>query len=256
MEERQIQDVETSSFQEIIKQFANMDDDDMVKMANCLNILLYKAGFIDGTYEPEAPLYRFIIANYNDIDRYLYFIGLRLLSDTITKQVWIAPAVVTDGGLFSAFPVRDMNGSQMILLAVLQKRLATGTSSEDTGADISTGILVTEADIMKDMFPYITGKEDEKNKRAIVIAAINKFVDPLGLLRVVSRNLLLADGTYNTVYRVSPFIQHQFDIVEMDKLIEALQVQSGSVETVLEEDTSLSEEDIFEDTVNKAGKES
>lgn len=247
MEERQVQSVETNTFQDTIREFANLDEEDMAKMAKCMNILLYQTGFVDGTYEPEAPLYRFIMANYNDIDKYLYFIGLRLLSDTITKQVWIAPANPTDGGLFSPFQVKVMNGSQMVLLAVLQKRLATGASSEDTGADVSTGVLLTEADIMKDMFPYITGKEDEKSKRAYAIAAINKFVEPLGLLRVVSHDFLLADGSYSTVYRVSPFIQHQFDIVEMDKLMEALQGKIEPSSDTKKEDTSSEEEDMFDE---------
>ena len=247
MEERQIQNLKQSTFQDVIKQFNNLDDDDIRKMALCLNTLLYRTGSVDGTYEAEAELYRFAMLHLEDINRYLYFIGLQLLSDTITKQAWIAPAVIDDGGLFSAFPVKDMNGSQMILLAVLQKRLASGTSSDDTGADSFTGILLTEADIMKDMFPYITGNEDEKTKRAIAMAAINKFVDPLGLLRVVSKNLLLSDGTYSTVYRVNPFIQHQFDIVEMDKLMNALCEQAESNNEEIKEDERDDSEDKNED---------
>lgn len=231
MEERQVQDMTEPGFDDVIRRFADFDEEDANTMASCMRLLLYRMGAIDGTYAPEAALYRFVMSHYNDIDRYLYFIGLRLMSDSITKQVWIAPASVEDGGLFVVFTTGYMSGAQMVLLAVLQKRLAAGSSSEETGADSTTGVLLTEADILKDMFPYIPGVDDEKRKRAYAIAAINKFVDTLGLLRVVSRNLLMSDGTYSNVYRVSPLVQHRFDVVEMDKLLEAAKELAPDTET-------------------------
>lgn len=221
MEEGRVRDIE-ENIADVTAKFNSLDNDDTEKMALCLNMLVFRLGYIDGTYGPDAELYRFVMDNYDDIDRYLYFLGLRLLSDDITRQVWISHVAEEEGRLYAPFPVRAMTGAQMVLLAILQKRLAAGASTDNTGADASTGVLLSEADILEDMFPYIPGREDEKYKRDTAIAAVRRFCNELGLLRLVSDNLLQPDGTYSKVYRISPFIQHQFDVVEMERLLDSI----------------------------------
>ena len=36
---------------------------------------------------------------------------------------------------------------------------------------------------------------------------------------MITNKILLSDGSFSAVYRISPFVQHQFDIVEMDRLL-------------------------------------
>lgn len=220
---------------EVLKTFGSLDSDDLKKMALCLNILVFRTGFVDGTYEPDAELYRFVQQNYNDIDNYLRYLGLKLLSDTDSRQVWIDLAEDADGGLYAPFASQPMNSTQIMLLCVLQKRLATGTSSRETGNRISSGVLLTETDILQDMFPYLR-KGDDKYKKDVCIAAINRFTNDLGLLRIVARRFPVADGQYDTVYRASPFIQHHFHAGEMDRIREAYLAQAAEKETDINDD--------------------
>lgn len=217
MDEKFVSDLKTLS--EMVCEFNNLDEEDATKMSKCLQILLFRVGFIDGTYAQDADLYRYIINNYNTIDSFLYYLGLRLMSDSVTNQIWIAQIPEDEERKYTPFKMESMNGTQMLLLAILQKHLATGTSSEDTGADSTTGVLLTEKDILKEIFPFIVDTDDEKSKRKTAIAAINRFVCDFGLLRLITNKILLSDGSFSAVYRISPFVQHQFDIVEMDRLL-------------------------------------
>lgn len=245
MDEKFVSDLKTLS--ELVCEFNNLDEEDATKMSKCLQILLFRVGFIDGTYAQDADLYRYIINNYNTIDAFLYYLGLRLMSDSVTNQIWIAQIPEDEERKYTPFKMESMNGTQMLLLAILQKHLATGTSSEDTGADSATGVLLTEKDILKEIFPFIVDTDDEKSKRKTVIAAINRFVCDFGLLRLITNKLLLSDGSFSAVYRISPFVQHQFDIVEMDRLL-ALANEKAGIKADSNSDTDNTDEVVSEDT--------
>lgn len=242
MGERRFQDL--TPLDEVLKIFGEMDADDAEKMALCLNILVFRTGFVDGTYEPDAELYRFIDQNFNDIDQYLRYLGLKLYSDSDTRQVWID--ITDEGHTYVPFSKQPMNTTQIILLCVLQKRIATNSSSREIGTGVSTGVLLTETDILKEMFPYIR-KKDDKQKRDTCIAAIHRFTNDLGLLRVVAERFPVGNGVYDTVYRVSPYIQHNFDAAELDRIRDAYLAEAEKVAGNGVENNDDNKEDVGEE---------
>lgn len=232
MEERQVQDL--TRMQEIVQSFYQLDDDSFEKMQICLNQLLFRRGLLDGTFEMDADMYHFVLLHRDLINEYLSIVGLCVLFDTEQMQLWVDLIPKMDGRVCTPFTVSSMNGNQVILLAVLQKRLAERDSSTDIGLENLQGVYVTERDILKDMYPYMNNTQDEKRRRDDALAAVNRFVRDLGILRLIHSNLLLKDGSRSNLYRISQFIENQFDVDKLSEILEVViaKTKEGSDESV------------------------
>ena len=228
-----------------ITDFFNLDPDDQHKGQHALNLLLFKKGIVDGTYGQEVELYDFLLVNYYVIDEYLKILGLHLMVDDTYKLAWVDILSEEDGRAYSPFSVKAMSANHLILLAVLQKRFATKSSSESIDMDKdSTSVLVTEQDIIKDMYLYM-GKytNDEKQKYKDAISAIVLFKNELGLLRLVWENQALSDGSVGNVYRINPWIAVQYNAEKINSYLESVWTYYGvSEEESSEEETTEAEE--------------
>jgi hypothetical protein len=228
MEERQFCDI--TEMDNFLKEFDQLDENDFLKMQRCINWLMFRRGIVDGTYEPETTMYYYIVSHNELISRYLKVAGLRLRVDTENMQVWFDELPEDEGGGYSPFTASRMNGNHIILLSVLQKRLATRASSKDIGLEFPNGVYLTEQDILQDMSYYMESRTDEKRRYLDAKAAINTFSKDLGILRVVLDNVRLPDGTECPVYKVSPFIEHQFDVDKVEDLLKKVNMMMDEPE--------------------------
>ena len=219
MEKEQVQDL--TDFEKLNIAFNKLNDDDFRKVQLAINLLLFKRGVIDGSFESDNELYRFVVAHFEEINSYFNVMGLRLMLDTTFLLAWV-DLVATEERVYSPFSICSMNANQLILLAVLQKRFATKNSSENLGIEDSFGVLLTEFDIVHDMYLYMKDSDDEVKKYKDAVSAIKLFCDDLGLLRLIWEDRVFSDGSSGKVYRVSPFIGHQFNAEEMDTLISSV----------------------------------
>ena len=243
MEEGRLQDVNpVKEHIENLNIFFNELDDSDFKKAQCaINMLLFKKGVVDGSIGQEEDLYHFLIANFDSINSYLETMGLRLMSDTAFHLVWTDVISTEEGRLYSPFQQRPMSANQLILLAVLQKRFATKSSSKDIGIEDAVNVLLTEQDIIKDMYDYMKSSDDDWQKNKDALAAIKFFCDELGILKLFWEDRILSDGSKSKVYRVSPFIGHQFGVDEMDKLIASVKEFTAKEEPMQDEEGDTDE---------------
>ena len=226
MEEGRVQNLKfIEQMQEVGKLFDELSEEDYRKAGLAINILLYRRGVVDGSYEQDAELYRFLEVNRNLIDAYISVQGLTLAFDSAFRIAWVE--LKDDNELYVPFTKRPMNATQLILLAVLQKRFATKDSSQTIGIEDTSAVLLTENDIIKDMYVYMQDADDEGKKYDKAAAAINMFCSELGLLRLIWQDKELTDGSSSKVYRVSPVIGYKFDVNEMDRLIASVKEAQG-----------------------------
>lgn len=243
MEEGRVQNLKLEEqLSDFTKMFNDLDEEDGRKAQLAINLLLFRRGVVDGSYEQDANLYNFLNANFNLIDSYLNIMGLSLRSDDAFRIAWVDVKSAEEGSYYSPFTRRPMSGNQLILLGVLQKRFATKDSSQNIGIEDSSAVLLTEKDIISDMFLYMKNSDDEGKKKDDAISCINMFCNELGLLRLIWRNRELSDGTVSKVYKVSPFIGYQFNTTDMDALIAS--VKNASVDDMNTEEEMNDEESV------------
>ena len=230
MEEKQLQDMMDELTEEVDTIYMKLDSlslSEYKKAQIAVRLLLFRKGVIDRFFPEETGMYNIVKDNFDAVDRLINFFGFRLRLDDRAGLLWVEPMPDEDCD-FNPCTVTAMSANQLVLLCVLLKRLATDDSSQNVNSDSSGSLLLTEQDIISDMFPYMSDTDDEGKKRRDVLASINMFRKELGLLRLVKEARPNEDS--GNVYRVSPYIAYRFNLDTVESIIKAVEEESREPE--------------------------